>query len=83
MLGIGVGEKDTGWGKLPTDEAGKIKRISDPPDEPGRLHDAFIRVMDLGVFLGERAKKEGREPFVFGGERMVRLQRLAKQAKKP
>ena len=81
VLGNAVGNRKTC--ERPKYEAGNFQRISDPPAEPGRLRDAFIRVMDLGVFLGDRAKKEGREPFVSGGERMVRLNRLAKQALKP
>ena len=81
VLGVGVGLGDKGV--RPKDAEGQNKSIVDWPDSPGPLLDAFNRTHDLGVFLGERAKKEGREPFVSGGERMVRLNRLAKQPLKP
>jgi len=81
VLGDGIGRGPEGI--RPKDAEGQNKQVMEWPDSPGPLLDAFHRVHDLGVFLGDRAKKEGREPFVSGGERMVRLNRLAKQPLKP
>jgi len=77
VLGVGLGRGPKGI--MPTDDEGRMKPIISW-HATGLLLDAIHRVHDLGVFFGERAEKEGRKPFVSGGERMARLRRLMEQS---
>ena len=77
-LGIGIGKA----GVLPTDKDGGTKRITELPEEPGPLRNAFDRVYLLSVFFSERALAEGRVPSAPGGERGVRLRKLMGVAQK-